>query len=50
MGWKVSMLIAQNTSGIKTAEEIVQKLDDNYYEFVAETTLDACINLRDESI
>ncbi len=50
MGWKVSMLVAQNTSGIKTAEEIVQKLDENHYELVEETSLDACINPRDESI
>ena len=50
MGWKASMLIAQNTSDIKTAEEIVQKLDENYYELAGETTLDACINPRDESI
>lgn len=50
MGWKASMLIAQNTSGIKTAEEIVQKLDGNYYELAGETALDACINPRDESI
>lgn len=50
MGWKASMLIVQNTSEIKTAEEIVQKIDDNYYELAGETTLDSCINPRDESI
>jgi len=50
MGWKASMLIVQNTSGIKTAEEIVQKIDDNYYKLAGETTLDGCINPRDESI
>ena len=50
MGWKASMLIVQNTSGIKTAEEIVQKIDDNYYELAGETTLGSCINPHDESI
>lgn len=50
MGWKASMLIVQNTSGIKTAEEVVQRIDDNYYELAEETTLESCINPHDESI
>ena len=50
MGWKASMLIVQNTSGLKTAEEIVQKIDNNYYELAGEVTLDQCINPHDESI
>jgi hypothetical protein len=50
MGWKASLLIVQNTPGIKTAEEVVQKIDNNYYKLVGETTLGSYINPRDESI
>jgi len=50
MGWKASMLIVQNTSGIKTAEEIIQKIDNNYYKLAGEVTLEQGINPRDESI
>lgn len=50
MGWKASMLIVQNTSEVKTAEEVIQNIDDNYYEFVEEISLDSCINPRDEAI
>ena len=50
MGWKASMLIVQNTSGLKTAEEIVQKIDNNYYELAGEVTLEQGINPHDESI
>ncbi len=50
MGWKASMLIVQNTSEIKTAEEVIQKIDDNYYDLAGETTLDSCVNPHDDSI
>lgn len=50
MGWKASMLIIQNTSGVKTAEEVIEKVEHDYYELVGETTLESCINPRDKSI
>ena len=50
MGWKASMLIVQNTSDLKTAEDVVQKIDNNYYELAGETTLESCINPHDDSI
>lgn len=50
MGWKASMLIIQNTSGVKTAEEVIEKVEHDYYELAGETTLDSCINPRDKSI
>ncbi|MFK8005251.1 MAG: hypothetical protein AB8H03_02730 [Saprospiraceae bacterium] len=50
MGWKASMLIIQNTSGVKTAEEVIEKVEHDYYELAGETTLESCINPRDKSI
>ena len=50
MGWKASMLIIQNTSGVKTAEEVIEKVEHDYYELAGETTLDNCINPKDNSI
>ncbi|MFK7771313.1 MAG: hypothetical protein AB8F94_04205 [Saprospiraceae bacterium] len=50
MGWKASMLIIQNTSGVKTAEEVIEKVEHEYYKLAGETTLESCINPRDKSI
>ena len=50
MGWKTSMLIIQNTSGIKTAEEVIEKVEHDYYELAGETILESCINPHDKSI
>ncbi len=50
MGWKASMLIIQNTSGVKTAEEVIEKIEHDYYELAGETTLESCINPHDKSI
>ena len=53
MGWKASMLIVQNTSEVKTAEEVIQNIDDkikhdgDVYGLFSVTTPPPEINLFD---